>query len=170
MDYIPQCPYSWYVIQLHDRIVQVREEFMLEAGAIKGGTGRPWRSAAYHYGDVVWFDFMTPLRHLVVDVTVTSARTNTNIPRIGARLPLPGSLALEARHGKVDADLCTSALLVAPSVMSVHDNYPFALEDGGGRLVPMAVELVDRLAILVACLRFINGMGVVDSCSLRSES
>jgi hypothetical protein len=97
MDYIPQCPYSWYVIQLHDRIVQVLEEYMLEAGAIKGGTCGTWRSAAYHYGaDVVWFNFMTPLRHLVVDVTVTSARTNTNIPRIGARLPLPGSLALGA--------------------------------------------------------------------------
>jgi hypothetical protein len=53
--------------------------------------------------------------------------------------------------------------------MSVHNNYTFALEDGG-RLVPMAVELVDRLAILVACLRFINGMGVADYRSLRSES
>jgi hypothetical protein len=29
-------------------------------------------------------------RHLLVDVTVTSARTNTNVPCIGARLPLPG--------------------------------------------------------------------------------
>jgi hypothetical protein len=28
-------------------------------------------------------DFMAPHRHLAVDVTVTSARTNTNVPRIG---------------------------------------------------------------------------------------
>jgi hypothetical protein len=35
----------------------------------------------------------------------------------------------------------------------VYEYYPFALEDGD-RLVPMAVELVDRLAILVAVRRF----------------
>jgi hypothetical protein len=64
---------------------------------------------------------MAPHRHLVVDVTVTSARTNTNFPRIGARLPLPGSLALETQYGKLDADLRTFALLGAPSVKSVHD-------------------------------------------------
>jgi hypothetical protein len=110
---------------------------------------------------------MAPHRHLLVDVTATSARTNTNVLRISARLPLPGieieivynntrskrllslcppctaqvgthitwatdirahpslgppplrypraplpgSLALEAQHGKLDADLCASALL-----------------------------------------------------------
>jgi hypothetical protein len=59
---------------------------------------------------------MAPHRHLLVDVTVTSARTNTNVPRMGARLPLPGSLALEAQHGKLDADLRTYALLGTPSV------------------------------------------------------
>jgi hypothetical protein len=54
---------------------------------------------------------------LVLDVTVvTSARTNTNVPRIGARLPLNGSLALGAQHGKLDADLRASALLGTPSV------------------------------------------------------
>jgi hypothetical protein len=36
MDHIPWCPCSWYVIRLHDRIVRVLKEFMLEAGAIKG--------------------------------------------------------------------------------------------------------------------------------------
>jgi hypothetical protein len=36
IDHIPQCPCSWYVIQLHDRIVHVLEELMLEAGATKG--------------------------------------------------------------------------------------------------------------------------------------
>jgi hypothetical protein len=71
--------------------------------------------------DVVWLHFMSPHRHLVVDVTITSARTTTNVPRIGARLPLPGSLALGTQHGKLDADLRTSALLATPSVQSAHD-------------------------------------------------
>jgi hypothetical protein len=62
----------------------------------------------------------------------------------------------------------TSALLGTPSVHSIHDYYPFAMEDGG-RLAPMAAELVYRLAILVAVRRF-PGMGAADSRSLRSES
>jgi hypothetical protein len=37
MDHIPRCPCSWYVIRLHDRIVHVLEEFMLEAGATTKG-------------------------------------------------------------------------------------------------------------------------------------
>jgi DNA-binding IclR family transcriptional regulator len=57
------------------------------------------------HGHVVLVYFMAPQRHIVVDVTVASARTNTIVPRIGARLPLPGSLALGAQHGKLDADL-----------------------------------------------------------------
>jgi hypothetical protein len=111
---------------------------------------------------------MAPHRHLVVDVTDKSARTNTNVPRIGSRLPLPGSLALGAENGKLDADLRTYALLGTPSVQSVHDYYPFALEDGG-RLAPMAAEFVDRLAILMAIRRFL-GMGVADSRSLHSDT
>jgi hypothetical protein len=88
--------------------------------------------------DVVWLYFTArPHRNLVVDVTATSARTNTNVPRIGARIPLPGSPALRAQHGKLDADFRTSALLGTPSVQSVHHYYPFSLEDGG-RLAPMA--------------------------------
>jgi hypothetical protein len=110
---------------------------------------------------------MAPHRHLVVDVTVTSAHTNTNVPRIGARHPLPGSLALEAQNGKLDADPRTYfALLGTPSVQSVYDYYPFALEDGG-RLAPMAAELVDRLNILVAVRRF-PAMGAIDSRSMGS--
>jgi hypothetical protein len=46
MDHIPRCPCSWYIIQVHDRIVHVLEEFMLEAGASKGGTCG-WRSAVF---------------------------------------------------------------------------------------------------------------------------
>jgi hypothetical protein len=59
---------------------------------------------------------MASHRHFVVDVTVTSARTNTNAPRIGARLPLTDSLALGAHYGKLDADLRTYALLGTPLV------------------------------------------------------
>jgi hypothetical protein len=98
----------------------------------------------------------------------TAARTNTNVPRISARLPLHGSLVLGAQNGKLDADLRTSPLLGTPSVQSIHDYYPFAVEDGG-RLAQMATELVDRLAILVVVRRF-PGMGAADSRSLRSDS
>jgi hypothetical protein len=83
--------------------------------------------------------------------------------------PTPGpscTLALGAQQGKLDADLRASALLGTPSVQSVHDFYPFAHEYGGG-LVPMAAELVDRVAILEAVRRFL-GMGVADSRSLCS--
>jgi hypothetical protein len=74
---------------------------------------------------------------------------------------------LGAQHGKLDADIRTSALLDTPSVKSIHDYYPFAMEDGG-RVAPMAVELVDRRAILVAILRF-PGIGDANSRSLRSD-
>jgi hypothetical protein len=139
MDYIPRCPCSWYVTQLHDRIIHVLEEFMLATGAIKGRDlrleVRRIRSEASrdHLEDVVWFG-LAPHLHLVIDVTVTSARTNTSVPRIGARLPLPGSLELGARHGKLDADLRTSALLGTPSVHSVHDCYLLRRMGAGWRL------------------------------------
>jgi hypothetical protein len=148
MDHIPRYPCSWYAMQLDDRIVHVLKELVLEAGATKGRDlrleVRRIRSGAsrYRHGDVVWLDFMAPHRHLIVDVTVASARTNTNVPRIGARLPLPCSFALGAQHGKLDADLCTFALLRTPSVQSVHYYYPFAIEDGGW-LASMAAEFVE---------------------------
>jgi hypothetical protein len=72
VDHIPRCPCSWYVIQLHDRIVHV-----LEAGANKGQDlrlkVRRIRSGASRdrHGDVVWLDIMAPHRHLVANVTVT---------------------------------------------------------------------------------------------------
>jgi hypothetical protein len=68
----------------------------------------------------------------------------------------------------MDTDLRTSSSLGTPSIKSVHDYYPFALEDGG-RLTPMVADLVDRLVILVAIRRF-PSMDAVDSRSLRSES
>jgi hypothetical protein len=96
---------------------------------------------------------MAPRRHLVVDVTITSARAKTNTPHIGIRLPLRCSHTLGALRDKLDADLRTSTLLGTPSVQSAHDYYPFALEDGY-RLAPMAAELVDSMAILVTIRRF----------------
>jgi hypothetical protein len=127
----------------HSLYVHVLEYSMLKAGAIKGRDlrleVRRIRSGAsrYRHGDVVWLDFMAPHRHLVVDVTIiSSARTNTSVPKIGARLPLPDILAMGAQQGKLDADLCTSAVFGTPSVMSVHAYFPFALEDGG-RLAPI---------------------------------
>jgi hypothetical protein len=127
MNRIPRCPCFWYDIQLHDRIFHVLEEFMLEAGARKGRDlrleVRRIRSGASRdpHGDVVWSDFNAPHRHLVVDVTVTSARTNTSVPQIGARLPLPGNTTLGAQQSKFDADLRTSTLLCTPLVQSAHD-------------------------------------------------
>jgi hypothetical protein len=102
MNHIPCYPCSFYVIQFQDWIVHVLEEFMLEAGAAKGRDFRlevhriRSRASRDRHGDVTWLDFLAPHRHHVVDVTATSARTNTNVPRIGARLPLPCSLGLGA--------------------------------------------------------------------------
>jgi hypothetical protein len=73
-------------------------------------------------------------------VTVTSARTKNNVPRIGARLPLRVSLALGAQNGKLDADLRTFALIGTPFVHSIHDYNPFAMEDGG-RLTKLKLKL-----------------------------
>jgi hypothetical protein len=83
---------------------------LLEVRRIRSGTYRD------RQGNVGWLDFRAPYRHLVVDATVTSARTNTSVFQIDTRLPLPGSLALGVQQGKLDADLRTSALLGTPSV------------------------------------------------------
>jgi hypothetical protein len=73
------------------------------------------------------------------------------------------------QHGKFDADLRTSTLLGTPSVQSIHNYYPFVME-GGGRLAPMAAELVDCLAILAVARRFPSRMDAADSRSLRFAS
>jgi hypothetical protein len=73
---------------------------------------------------------------------------------------------LGAEHRKLYVDLRTSALLGTPSVQSVHGSNPFAIDDGG-RLAPLAIELVDRMVALVA-IRHFHGMDVVDCRSLRS--
>jgi hypothetical protein len=98
---------------------------------------------------------MAPHRRLLVDVTVTSARTNTNVHGTCARFPLPGSPVFGAQEGKLDADLRTSALLGTPSVKSVHDYYPIVVENGG-MLAPVAVELVRMGVAYSHSLRFDN--------------
>jgi hypothetical protein len=87
---------------------------------------------------------------------------------VGALLPLTNSLVLWAQQAKRDIDLRTLSSHGTPSIQYVHNLYPFALEDGSG-LAPMAVELVDRLAILVADRRF-PSLDAVNSRSLRYES
>jgi hypothetical protein len=120
------CALAWYAIQLHDRVVHVLDEFILEAGATKGRNlrldVRRIRSGAsrHRLGDVVRLHFKSPYRRLVVEVTVTLARTNMSVPQLGARLPLPCSLAMGAQHGKLDVELDTSTLFGSPSVQSVQ--------------------------------------------------
>jgi hypothetical protein len=95
IDHIPRCLCSYYVVRLNDSIVHVLEKFMAEAGTIKGKDlrleARRIRSGASRDrpGDVVWLGFAAPQKHLVVDVTVTSARTNPSVAAMGASLPLP---------------------------------------------------------------------------------
>jgi hypothetical protein len=130
----------------------------LEDHRIRSGASR------YRDGDVGWLDFPAPHKHLVVDVTVTSARTNSNVPAVGASLPLLGSLAMGAQQTKLDIDFRTTSSLCTPSILCVHEYYPFGLKDGG-LLAHMAVDLVDRLAILVVVRRF-PSMGATHSRSL----
>jgi hypothetical protein len=51
-----------------------------------------------HHGDIVCLDFASPQKQLVVDVTVTSARTNSSVPEEGVPLPLIGCFAVGAPH------------------------------------------------------------------------
>jgi hypothetical protein len=66
MDHIPRCPCLLCVIQLHDRVVLVLEEFTLESGATKGRDLREevrrfWSGASRdRHGDVVWLEFRAP--------------------------------------------------------------------------------------------------------------
>jgi hypothetical protein len=71
MDHIAWCP---CFIRLHDRIVHVLEEFMLEAGATKGRDlrldVRRIRLGVFQnrHADAVWLDFMAPYHNLVLDI------------------------------------------------------------------------------------------------------
>jgi hypothetical protein len=61
-------------------------DLRLEVRRIRSGASRD------RHWNVARLDFMAQHRHLVVVVTATSARTNSSIPQIGARLPIPSSL------------------------------------------------------------------------------
>jgi hypothetical protein len=54
--------------------------------------------------------FAAPHRHLLVDVTVTSTRANSNVLAVGAPLPVPGTLAYGSQQAKVGADLRTPSI------------------------------------------------------------
>jgi hypothetical protein len=81
-----------------------------------------------------------------------------------------GSLAMGAQQ--TISFMLTSAhrppSLGTPSIQHVHDYDPFALGNGGP-LAHVAVDLIDRLAIMVAVRRF-PSMGAADSLSLWFES
>jgi hypothetical protein len=127
MDHIPHCQALGTSFSSTIGLSTFLKKSCLKRGLLRGGTCG-WRSAVRSGAsrDLVWLDFMASHCYLVVDVKVTSARTNTNVPRIGARLPRLGSLALGAQHDKLDPDRRTSALLGTPSVQSVHDYYPYS--------------------------------------------
>jgi hypothetical protein len=99
---------------------------MAEAGAIKGRelrskARRIWfRASRDCHGDVKWFDFVAPQKSLVVDVTVTSACTNSNVWAVGALHPLRGIMVLDIQQAKLYADLCTSSSLGTPSFHSLR--------------------------------------------------
>jgi hypothetical protein len=95
----------------------------LEARQIRSGASRD------RHGNVVWLYFAAPHKHLVVDVTVTSTRTNADVPAEGASLPLPSNMAMRAQQAKMDYGLRTSYSLGTSSIQSVHDYYPFALKE-----------------------------------------
>jgi hypothetical protein len=69
--------------------------------------------------------------------------------RLGAPLQLAvfGNLALGAQQAKVDANIRTSSSLGTPSIQFTYAYYPLALRIDGGRLAPMAIELVDHSAL-----------------------
>jgi predicted nucleotidyltransferase len=65
---------------------------------------------------ITWLDFATPHKHLVVDVTITRARTNCDVPTVGGSVPTFGSVAMGAQQAQVDVDLRTSFSLGTPSI------------------------------------------------------
>jgi hypothetical protein len=88
-------------------------------------------------------DLGAPHKRLVVDVTVTSARTNSSVPAVGASLPLHGSLALGAQQAKLDVDLRTSSSLGTPSIQYVHDYFhPLFLRTGVDFLLCRLIPLI----------------------------
>jgi hypothetical protein len=126
MDQTLRCPCSWYFIQIHNRVVHALDEFMLEPWATKGRDlwleVRRIRSGASRerYGDAVWLDSMASHRHLVVDVTVTSALTKIRVLQIGARLPLPSKSNSTRTSG---LPLCLARPRFSPSMTTTLSHW-----------------------------------------------
>eukprot|EP00873_Tetraselmis_striata_P025114 jgi/Tetstr1/445378/TSEL_003391.t1 len=64
----------------------------------------------------------------------------------------PGIAATEAEHGKLAADLASSA-----PVQGVHQYYPFVVEDRG-RLGKSALTVVYIFAVLLAVMAELSGL------------
>jgi hypothetical protein len=126
MDNIPISPCPHYCIRLHDRIANIFKEITAEVGAIEWRNLRlevcriRSRASRGRHGYVVGQDFGAPHKHLVVDVTVTSAPTNSNVLVVGISIPLHESMAMLAQHAKLDARLRTSSSLAMHSIQSVR--------------------------------------------------
>jgi hypothetical protein len=120
MDHVPICPCPHYFIRLHDRIANIFKETTAEVGAIA------WRNLRLEVCRIRSrasrgrHRYVAPHKHLVVDVTVTSAPTNSNVPVVGVSIPLHESMSIRAQHAKLDARLRTSSSLGTPSIQSVR--------------------------------------------------
>jgi hypothetical protein len=80
-----------------------RKSSWLRWGRLRGGRAlrleacRIQASASLDsHGGVVWVDFADPHEHLIVYLTVSSARTHSNFPVVGAPLSLPRSFKMGA--------------------------------------------------------------------------
>jgi hypothetical protein len=73
------------------------------------------------HGDVACLIFAALHKHLVVDVTVTSARTNSSVPVVWAPLRALGGLAMGAQQAKLDVDFRTLFSLGTPSIYYDHN-------------------------------------------------
>jgi hypothetical protein len=89
-----------------------------------------WRLTESGIALGMWLDLAPPRNHRVVDVSITSARANSNAMAVGAMLPLPCSLAMGAQQARLDANICTSSAVGMPFIHLVHENCSFALEAG----------------------------------------
>jgi hypothetical protein len=130
MDHIPRCMCSWYIIQLHDRVVHMLEELMLEARARGAGFavgGPPYLIGSFSRS--TWGCGLVRLRGskltscclFCYDQKCSHGCTNTIVPQIGARLPLPCTLALGFQNSELDASLRTCALRGTLSVQAVYE-------------------------------------------------
>jgi hypothetical protein len=123
-------------------------------GAVMGGT-RVKRFAESCHGPLEiavigmlrgWVLLPHIYKHMVGDITATSARTNSNVPTVGAPPPLPSSFPVGAQQVEMNPDIRTSSFLDEPSIQLLHYDSPFALDNG----YRLATWLQWRLSWLVA--------------------